>query len=125
MPHNVLDNPPQERAVNLANHPRKQSQHSIYAKSVLMSTIQQTATNAKQLAKGNEVEPPNLAHQVQPPDAHVPKLYPTLDGTDQRVAAKGELKPRTRFELEGISKDGVGIALSDTPASSLPSSPRM
>jgi 6-phosphofructo-2-kinase len=125
MPHNVLDNPPPERTATLANHPRKQSQHSIYAKSVLMSTIQQAATNAKQLALGNQVEPPNRNHQVLPPDALVPKLYTTLDGTDQRAAPKAELKPRPRFELEGISKDGVGIALSDTPAPSLPSSPRM
>ena len=125
MPHNVLDNPPQERAIALANHPRKQSQHSIYAKTVLMSTIQQAATNAKQLALGNEDEPPNPAQQVLPPNAPVAKPYSTLDGTDQRAAPKVELKPRARFELEGISKDGVGIALSDTPAPSLPSSPRM
>jgi 6-phosphofructo-2-kinase len=121
MPHNVLDNPPNERAVSLANPSRKQSQHSIFAKSVLMSTIQQAATNAKQLATGKEVEP----HQVQPPDAPVSKLYPLLDGSDQRAAQKAELKPHARFELEGISKDGVGVALSDTPAPSLPSSPRM
>jgi hypothetical protein len=90
-----------------------------------MSTIQQAATNAKQLAPGNQVEPLNLAHQFLLPDAPVPKSYPTLDSTDQRAATKAELKPRARFELEGISKDGVGIALSDTPAPSLPSSPRM
>jgi hypothetical protein len=90
-----------------------------------MSTIQQAATNAKQLATGNEVEPPNLAHQVQPPDAPVPKLYFTLDGTNQGAATNAELKPHARYEPEGISKYGVGIALSDTPAPSLPSSPRM
>lgn len=92
-----------------------------------MNTIQQAGVNAKKLAVGKEVEPPNPNHEVQAPDAPVsaPKLYPTLDGTDQRNATKAELKPRARFELEGISKDGVGSALSDTPAPSLPASPRM
>lgn len=86
-----------------------------------MNTIQQAGVNAKKLAAGKVVEPPNPNHEVQAPDAPVsaPKLYP-LDGTDQRNA-----RPRARFELEGISKDGVGSALSDTPAPSLPASPRM
>lgn len=118
MPHNVLD---------LAVQPRKQSQHSIFAKSLLMNTIQQAAVNAKQSATGKQVEPPNLNHEVQAPDAPVsaPKLFPPLDGIHQHNATKAELKPRARFEHEGSSKDGIGNALSDTPAPSLPASPRM
>ncbi|KAE9978774.1 hypothetical protein BLS_000329 [Venturia inaequalis] len=118
MPHNVLD---------LAVQPRKQSQHSIFAKSLLMNTIQQAAVNAKQSATGKQVEPPNLNHEVQAPDAPVsaPKLFPPLDGIHQHNATKAELKPRARFEHEGTSKDGIGNALSDTPAPSLPASPRI
>lgn len=90
-----------------------------------MNTIQQAAVNAKQLATAKEVEPANPNHEVQAPDAPVsdsaPKLFPTLDGTDQRNATRAELKPRARFELEGNYRN----ALSDTPAPSLPASPRM
>lgn len=84
-----------------------------------MTTIQQAAINAKQLATGKEVEPLNLIPQV-----HAPDEYPTLDYIDH-PATQSELKPHARLGLERISKDGVGTALRDTPMPSLPNSPRM
>lgn len=87
-----------------------------------MNTIQQATVNATQLVTGKQVEPPNPNYEVRAPDAPVSA---PLNGADQHNATKSELKPRARFEPEAIFKNGTGTALSDTPAPSLPASPRM
>jgi 6-phosphofructo-2-kinase len=123
MPHHVHDT--LERANSFpitATHPRRQSQHSIYAKSVLMSKIAQGAPHATATSQAAAIglDATRPAPQVLPPA--------TIDGPDGTGGRKEDrLKPRPRFsaDVARISKDGVGAALSDTPAPSLPASPRM
>jgi 6-phosphofructo-2-kinase len=121
MPHNVSDTLDLERANSLptapaSSHARKQSQHSIYAKSVLMSKIAHTVNGTA----ANSFDSTRHALEVLPPAA-----IDSLDGTDGRKEDHLKLRPRFSTEVVRISKDGVGAALSDTPAPSLPTSPRM
>lgn len=126
MPHNVSDT--LERSISspsiaTVSHPRQQSQHSIFAKTVLMSKIAQQGAHAT--ASTN----PDSASASPAPEVLPPSTVNSLDGADGRREEDQHLKPRPhpRFapDVARISKDGVGAALSDTPAPSLPASPRL
>lgn len=117
---------PQERPpsspTTLAAH--RTSQHSLIAKNVLMSKLVFPPNNNANL----DGEPPRPASAL-----------PTLPSTDtskppppKHAAEHGELKPLPFVQAHhgprpalAVSKDGVGAALSDTPAPSQPGSPRM
>jgi hypothetical protein len=118
MPHNVLEqqNRSQQQHPNPTTlPPTKQAQHSIYAKTALMSRLQHPASS-------NTIE--NLSQEVLPPPAVASSSIGGANGTG--VDTAGDLKPRARFAKDVVAtKDGVGHALSDTPLPSLPSSPRL
>jgi hypothetical protein len=116
MPHNVSDTLERSNSfpsTSTSTHPRKQSQHSIYAKKILMSKIARDGANATAASGLDSTKP---APAVLPPAA-----IDSLDGADGRKEDQ-HLRPRpqTRFaaEASSSSKDGVGAALSDTPAPS-------
>lgn len=121
MPHTLDPSEYLKSATPTQLQQRRQSQHSIYAKSALMNKLNQA--NIASIATNDT----NLSQEVLPPPAISPILSVNgnLEGLE-RSDDRGDLKPRARFAADPvIGKDGVGIALSDTPASSQPSSPRM
>jgi hypothetical protein len=125
MPHNVLEQlsraQQQSPSSPTPTLPNKQAQHSIYAKTALMSRLQHAGNN-------NTIE--NISQEVLPP----PALASSEIGGANGIGADGagELKPKARFAPDLVhsatgvnAKDGVGHALSDTPLPSLPNSPKL
>ncbi|KAJ4289537.1 6-phosphofructo-2-kinase [Kalmusia sp. IMI 367209] len=103
------------------SNPRRTSQHSIFAKNVLMSKLAFPAPDNAIL----DGEPPR-------PASALPALSTTTKSKPPppRPNEHGDLKPLPYVQAHhgprpAISKDGVGAALSDTPAPSQPGSPRM
>lgn len=127
MPHNVLEQqerPRQDSNTTIAVPPNKQAQHSIYAKTALMSRLQNAGSSTVD----------NVSQEVLPP----PAITSSGVGAGPGADGAGEVKPRARFAKDvvgaaagagagagAIARDGVGHALSDTPLPSLPSSPRL
>jgi 6-phosphofructo-2-kinase len=119
-------------ATSSSNSPRRYSQHSVFAKNVLMSRITvPTPETAHPTSNGEHLRPasalPSLSSAA--PTTSPRSLPPTQDSAPQQH--HGELKPRPYVGLHShqhgptIAKDGVGAALTDTPAPSVPTSPRM
>lgn len=80
-------------------------------------------------ANGCDPATASLALEVLPPAA-IASLDGTADGEQEQDRQQEQLlkpRPQTRFTPESrrISKDGTGVALSDTPASSRPGSPKL
>jgi len=132
MPHNVSDTLERCNSFPLtstASHLRKQSQHSIYAKTVLMNKIAQQAPvlHPSDLNSPSSSSPSSTSAPA--PEVLPPAAIHGLDGSHGQREEHQRLKPRPhpRFapDVARISKDGVGAALSDTPAPSLPTSPRL
>ncbi|KAF2688768.1 bifunctional 6-phosphofructo-2-kinase/fructose-2,6-bisphosphate 2-phosphatase [Lentithecium fluviatile CBS 122367] len=101
--------------------PRRTTQHSVFAKNVLMNNIAYPAPQHAPLA-----DPPRPV-SAQPA---LPTSNPSVASAKDFVPHHGDLKPLSYVAAShghrpAISKDGVGAALSDTPAPSQPSSPRM
>lgn len=100
---------------------RRTSQHSIIAKNVLMSKL---AFPAIENAKLDGETPPRPASALPAADHSKPP-------PPKHAAEHGELKPIPYVQAHHgprpplpVSHDGVGAALSDTPAPSQPGSPR-
>lgn len=121
-------------SASTTSSPRRTSQHSIFAKSVLMSKLTLPGPqHAHPLSNG---EPPRPV-SAQPAIPSAPD--PPADSTNAPFAKDpalhhAELKPlplvganhaHNHVHRQAIGKDGVGAALSDTPAPSQPGSPRM
>ena len=108
MPHEVL---PNDVRPTPASPQRKQSSHSVYARTALMSN--KLALSVKErngtLVTTNEVMPPPVTNGL---DCHADVLLP----------ARTDPKPVPGRQS---AKNGVGIAASDTPWPSAPSSPRL
>ena len=119
-----------------SNSPRITSQHSIFARSVLMSKL---PTLAQQSIIDSRAGPRRLAPASPapaPPSTTPAAAAAAASGSPPRSVPpskdlshlNGNLKPKPSIlEHHGIasSRDGVGLALSDTPLPSAPASPRM
>ncbi|KAF1979214.1 bifunctional 6-phosphofructo-2-kinase/fructose-2,6-bisphosphate 2-phosphatase [Bimuria novae-zelandiae CBS 107.79] len=118
----------QERHPSLPANPpaRRTSQHSLVAKNVLMSKLAFPALDNANLDDG---EPPRHASA----SPAVPTGDQSKPPPPKHAAEHGDLKPLSYIQAHhgprppprpalAVSKDGVGAALSDTPAPSLPGS---
>ncbi|KAJ4314374.1 6-phosphofructo-2-kinase [Neodidymelliopsis sp. IMI 364377] len=123
---------PQRRRSSASSNPatstRRTSQHSIYARNVLMSSLNQTQEHAQPSnPTSNGVTPRSQPAQPTIPSAGPPK---SVQAIKDLAAQRGELKPPpasvggTHHHSHATVKDGVGVALSDTPAPSQPGSPK-
>jgi 6-phosphofructo-2-kinase len=110
-----------------STHNRRSSTHSVYARNVLMSNLRLSGLDHAQnrLPSNSNPAPPASALPV-------PAAPKGVQDIKDLAARNGELKPppahahaSTAPALgHAASKDGVGIALSDTPAPSKPGSPQ-
>lgn len=149
---------PRRASTPLVNSSRRTSQHSIFAKNVLMSKITLPVLENARLALNNNGEvaaprpvsaqPSLQSHPSRPPtsipsSAPSPKDFappppPPPKSQQEHNNNASSLKPLPAVSgpalLHGghghghghaIAKDGVGAALTDTPAPSTPGSPRI
>jgi hypothetical protein len=96
---------------------RRQSQLSAFAKSVLMNTAS---------SNNPSVHSSTSEKGAAPCDAVAPT--PIHAVSQQHTSTANELKPVhlvNNHPVNRLGKDGVGVALSDTPEPTAPSSPRM
>ena len=108
---------------------RRYSQLSAVARNVLMSNLAQKKDHAQPTssAANDSGQAPRSTPAPAVPSAGPPKSVQAI--RDQAVA-RGELKPPpgsaggAHHHGHATSKDGVGVALSDTPAPSQPGSPK-
>lgn len=134
--------PPTARRTSQSHiNARKQSQHSIFAKSVLMSRASPSrfeSTGDTRNGSGGEVLPPQIVTNPPTPAAtssptSAPSALPNPSVQSAKaqdgVPVKTELKPIPAHVIGQhghiVGKDGVGGALTDTPMPSAPGSPRM
>jgi hypothetical protein len=105
---------------------RRQSQHSDFAKTLLMNKTVQSEKERNLAAATPDAHdcplPPSQQLSVQP-------VSPTLSATSSiglGIVPEQKLDTLAKSILvKRLSKDGVGPALTDTPLPSAPSSPRM
>ena len=140
---------PRRASTPLVNSSRRTSQHSIFAKNVLMSKITLPVLENARLALNNgEVAAPRPTSSAQPSHSHASGTASALAPTPPRSTPQAKdlapppptsqqhnnnasaLKPLPAVgghhgHGPAIAKDGVGAALTDTPAPSTPGSPRM
>lgn len=106
-------------------HRRRTSSHSIYARNVLMSKLTLPGPHAQNSYLSN-TEPPRPASAQ--PALPIPAPPKSVQQIKDSAAHHGDLKPlplnAAHHHGHAIGKDGVGIALSDTPLPSHPGSPR-
>jgi hypothetical protein len=103
-------------------HIRSQSQHSGIAKTLLMSKVSQDATTSSS-APFSSTDQGLAAPAVAPPDTKpVGDYVDTGSAGGSRLQPQPESRPVTQRRL---GENGVGPALSDTPATSTAPSPRM
>jgi 6-phosphofructo-2-kinase len=117
-------------ASNPATSNRRTSQHSIYARNVLMNNLNQAKDNAQptKTTTSNGEQAPRIA----PGPPAIPSAGPpkSVQAIKDLAVQRGELKPPPTSTSGGHQnshatvKDGVGVALSDTPAPSQPGSPK-
>lgn len=107
---------------------RRTSQHSVYARNVLMSNLNPNKDHAQPtISTTSNGEPAPRAPAPPIPSAGPPK---SVQAIKDLAAQRGELKPPptsaggAHHHGHATSKDGVGVALSDTPAPSQPPSPK-
>ncbi|KAF2878281.1 6-phosphofructo-2-kinase-domain-containing protein [Massariosphaeria phaeospora] len=122
------DNPPHRRRSSASQHnPRRSSQHSIFARNVLMSKITLPAP---------QHPPPTFTNEPPRPVSAQPSITPTnapphsVPPAKTSSAQHADLKPPPLPGARGthgtvVANDGVGAALTDTPAPSTPASPRI
>ena len=118
MPHEVVTDTESQRRQPLP--PRQQSQHSIYAKTALMSRL-------------TGCPPPTSSSEVRPPtgtvDGHGSSSPSPADGhleSKESNAHAAQLTTTSRAIYgRHPSQNGFGAALSDTPMPSAPTSPLM
>ncbi|KAI9878782.1 MAG: hypothetical protein M1830_010523 [Pleopsidium flavum] len=96
---------------------RKQSQHSIFAKTAIMSNVATPQTDGHQASETHEAVRSSLA----PPSRTASIRASAGEGKNSLENATGN----GGNALHGQSKDGVGAALTDTPATTAPNSPRI
>lgn len=143
---------PRRASTPLVNSPRRTSQHSIFAKNVLMSKITLPVLENARLALNNgEAAPrpisaqPSLTHghgAAPPPRStpqHQAKDFAPLPPPNSQHRHQEQLQHHNAPSLKPppaasgphhgtghiIATDGVGAALTDTPIPSMPGSPRM
>jgi 6-phosphofructo-2-kinase len=126
---------PQRRRSSASSTPltstRRFSQHSAVAQNVLMSNLARNKDHAQPTSSaassGDQAPRSTPAPAPTVPSAGPPKSVQAI--RDQAVQ-RGELKPPpgsaggAHHHGHATSKDGVGVALSDTPAPSQPGSPK-
>jgi 6-phosphofructo-2-kinase len=108
-----------------STHNRRSSTHSIYARNVLMSNLRLSGLEHAQnkFLSNSEPSRPGSTSSVPAPPKGVQDIK-------DFAARHGELRPPPAITGQihppshVTSKDGVGTALSDTPAPSHPGSPR-
>jgi len=102
---------------------RKQSQHSIFAKSVLMSKVPNDSNFDCRSDPGGEVRAPtnksSVISELRKSNGISKKAEPPCSQTEFK-----SLPVVNGYHVPSLAKDGVGIALSDTPAPTVPSSPK-
>lgn len=96
---------------------RKQSQHSIFAKAAIMN-VATPSIDAVQATERHDIAKSTLA----PPQKTTSGRMSEGDGGYGSEYKAGSLAVALRG---GASRDGVGHALSDTPATTAPNSPKM
>ncbi|KAF2003103.1 bifunctional 6-phosphofructo-2-kinase/fructose-2,6-bisphosphate 2-phosphatase [Amniculicola lignicola CBS 123094] len=110
--------------LSLSTTTRRSSQHSIYAKHVLMSRITlPEQANLPPAPNGDAPRPAPARPATASAAIGAPRSVPPKDLAPHHA----DLRPPPSALHHGQMppKDGVGIALSDTPNSSMPGSPRI
>ena len=120
--------PPRRTSVTQANTStsRRTSQHSLFAKNVLMSKINLPASeHALHLSDEQQPRPASAQPSVPSAAAAARKLPLSKDPTPHADPKPLPYLAGVAHHGLSVTKNGVGVALSDTPAPSAPGSPKV